>query len=146
MGFTFLNHQFDDATFSNAETNIELLERASHLKNIIIYKIHVPLGWHELVMDYLSDLSKMRGTKTIYHLYARHAALESKIEIDYRNKLTTPFELMHKYREMSLDACYGCGNRTARGKVVQQTVISLCKLCQEATDASGHTGTWLDSV
>jgi len=146
MGFTLLNHQFEDASFSDEETNKQVLDQCAHIKNMFISKIDIPFGWQALVLDYLSALSKMRGIKMIRHIYARHGALESEVEIEYRGKSTVPFELMHQYRKISLDACYGCGNAAARNKVMLHSIINICRHCQRELDSSGFTGTWLDTI
>ena len=146
MGFTLLNHQFEDASFSNEETNKQVLDQCVYIKNMSISKIDIPFGWQALVLDYLSMLSKIRGIKRVCHLYASHGALESIIEIEYRGKSKVPFELMHRYRQKSFDACYGCGKMNARNKFMLQTVINICRQCQQELDNSGYTGTWLDSI
>lgn len=136
-----------DALYLGEEVRDAILAKWSGMTDQMT-AIHLPKGWSDLVDRMLTEVSEMRGKKTVGSLKAVWGNLESDVWITRRSgNMVMLYEIQERYRMESQRTCYVCGSQGHR-KIIGDEVQVLCRDCKEHLTNphdSVKTGTWLDN-
>lgn len=145
MSFFSTDTSHEESLLFTDEVKSEIISIASQYENIQLTNVYIPLGWKDLVAEFLKSLANFRGDK-VARLAVLNGTFDPVVRINYGRSYRIPYELMHDFRNRSIGKCFKCGRDHSKRRIIGDSLFYLCRNCHEELDASGVTGTWLDRI